>query len=147
MSQSIALNPGEQAGGCQCGDVRYAVPKEPLIIYVCHCAECRKQSASAFGISFTVARRDLRLIRGTPQYWSRQTASGHTLECAFCSQCGSRVWHQSSGHPDTLNIKGGGLDTPLDLNNAVHIWTSSKLPGVAIPSAAQSFYHEPEHEP
>ncbi len=145
MSQSISL--GEQVGGCQCCGIRYAVPKEPLIVYVCHCTECRKQSGSAFGISFTVARRTLRLLQGTPHYWTRQTASGHTLDCAFCSRCGSRVWHQSSGHPDTLNIKGGSLDAPLDLNNAVHIWTSSKLSGVVIPSGARSFLHEPDHEP
>jgi hypothetical protein len=141
------MSPGEQVGGCQCGGIRYAVPKEPLIIYVCHCAECRKQSASAFGISFTIARRALRLLQGTPQYWSRQTASGHTLGCAFCSRCGSRLWHQSSGHPDTINIKGGSLDAPLDLGYAVHIWTSSKLPGAPIPSGVRSFAGEPDDEP
>jgi len=147
MSQSIALSSGEQAGGCQCGAVRYAVPAEPLVMYVCHCTECRKQSASAFGISFTVARRALRLLQGTPQYWSRQTASGHTLECAFCPRCGSRVWHQSSGHPDTISIKGGSLDAPVDLGKAVHIWTSSKLPGTPIPPGVRSFPGEPEDEP
>ena len=147
MTQSVSLKPGEQADGCQCGGIRYAAPKEPLVVYVCHCAECQKQSASAFGMSFTVARRALRLLQGTPHYWSRQTVSGHTLECAFCPRCGSRVWHQSSGHPDTINIKGGSLDAPLDVGNAVHIWTSSKLPGVAIPPGAHSFVHEPDDEP
>ena len=142
-----ALNPGEQFGSCQCGDVRYAVSKEPIAVYVCHCTECRKQSSSAFGISFTVARRALRLLRGAPHYWSRQTASGHTLECAFCSKCGSRLWHQSTGHPNTLNIKGGSLESPMDLGRAVHIWVSSKLPGVVIPSGARSFAGEPGNEP
>jgi hypothetical protein len=146
MSVSASLNPGEQLGGCQCGGLRYAVSKLPLAIYVCHCTECRKQSSSAFGISFSVARTALRLLQGIPHCWSRRTASGHTLECAFCSVCGSRLWHQSSGYPDTLNIKGGSLDEPVDLGNAVHIWVSSKLPGVVIPSGALSFAHEPDRE-
>ncbi len=144
---ALQPNPGEQFGSCQCGSIRYAVPKEPLAIYVCHCTECRKQSSSAYGISFTVRRIDFRLLQGAPHSWSRQTASGHTLECAFCPQCGSRVWHQSTGHPKTLNIKGGSLNAPVDLGNAIHIWTSSKLPGVVIPPGARSFAHEPEREP
>ena len=146
-TEDVSMKPGEQSGSCQCGAVRYAVPSEPLIVYVCHCSECRKQSSSAFGISFTVPRRAFRLLHGTPGYWARQTASGHTLECAFCSRCGSRLWHQSTGHPNTLNIKGGSLDAPLDLGNAVHIWTASKLPGVVVPPGARTFAREPEGEP
>jgi hypothetical protein len=147
MTEAVSLNPGEQSGCCQCGDIRYAVPKEPLAIYVCHCTECRKQSASAFGISFTVPRSALRLLKGTPRYWARRTSSGHTLECAFCPHCGSRLWHQSTGHPDTLNIKGGSLDAPLDFGHAVHIWISSKLPGIVIPSGVRSFAREPDNGP
>lgn len=138
---------GERTGGCQCGSVRYAVQNEPLVLYVCHCTECRKQSASAFGISFAVPRASLRLLQGTPRSWSRLTASGHALECAFCPRCGSRLWHQSSGHPATLNIKAGSLDEPVDLGLAVHLWTGSKLPGVIISADARSFPGEPDDEP
>ena len=145
--QDRPQNADEQFGGCQCGGIRYAAPKEPLVTYVCHCTECRKQPSSAFGISFTVARAALRLLQGTPHYWSRLTASGHTLECAFCPTCGSRLWHQSTGHPGTLNIKGGGLDAPVDLRNAVHLWVSSALPGVVIPAGTVTFAQEPDNEP
>ena len=51
-------------GGCQCGAVRYEIAAEPLTVYVCHCRECRKQSASAFGISLLVPRDALRLLQG-----------------------------------------------------------------------------------
>lgn len=144
---TTALNAQERSGGCQCGAIRFVAPREPLVLYVCHCGECRKQSASAFGISFTVARDALRLLQGTPRYWSRHTASGHDLDCAFCPDCGSRLWHRSSGHPATVNIKGGSLDEPLDLRRAVHLWTSSMLPGVIIPAGARAFAHEPDDEP
>ena len=146
MAEIAPAHSAEQLGGCQCGAVRYAVPTSPLAIYVCHCTECRKQSSSAFGISFTVSRNALRLLQGSPHEWSRKTASGHTLECAFCPNCGSRLWHQSSGRLDTINIKGGSLDAPLDLGDAVHIWTSSKLPGVVVPLGAVSFAHEPDRK-
>lgn len=48
-------------GGCQCGSVRYEFAGEPLALYVCHCIECRRQSASAFGMSLAVPRAGFRL--------------------------------------------------------------------------------------
>jgi hypothetical protein len=52
------------AGGCQCGAIRYEIVAAPVSLYVCHCRECQKQSASAFGISVIVKRSDFRLLRG-----------------------------------------------------------------------------------
>ena len=132
-----------QHGGCQCGAIRYASSGVPRALFVCHCRECRKQSASAFGISLVVSQSGFRVVRGTPRTWSRPTASGHTLDCAFCADCGSRLWHQRRGATDTLNIKGGSLDEPLDLGAAIHIWTARKLPGVRLPDDAAQFPFEP----
>ena len=140
---AIATQGDRRNGGCQCGRVRYRAPRNPLVLYICHCTECRKQSASAFGISFTIRRDAFELVQGQPAFWARRTASGHTLECAFCRDCGSRLWHQSTGYPETLNVKGGSLDEPVDLGDAVHIWTSSKLEGVVIPEHALRFPKEP----
>lgn len=143
MSEKDPKTPEIRLGGCQCGRIRYSAPAVPEALYVCHCTECRKQSASAFGISYTVARTSLNIIDGSPAFWSRITDSGHTLACAFCPDCGSRLWHQSTGHPASLNIKAGSFDKPVDLGPATHIWVSSKLPGVIIPDDAVSFDRGP----
>ena len=143
MSDAHPVEPGKRHGGCQCGRIRYAAPRQPIVLYVCHCTECRKQSSSAFGLSFTIPRQEFQLLQGQPLFWSRHTASGHTLECAFCPNCGARLWHQSTGYPDTLNVKAGSLDDPVDLSAAVHLWVSSKLPGVVVPDSAVSFPEEP----
>ena len=37
-------------GGCLCGAVRYSVRGEPLHVVRCHCADCRKESGSAFSV-------------------------------------------------------------------------------------------------
>jgi hypothetical protein len=130
-------------GGCQCGAVRYEISEEPLGIYVCHCRECQKQSASAFGISIIVPAQGFTVTRGTPEEWSRQTDSGRTLFCMFCAVCGSRLWHATLTS-ETVSVKGGSLDEPVDLASAVHIWTSRKLPGVVIPEEASQFPGEPD---
>jgi hypothetical protein len=134
---ATALNPNPLVGGCQCGAVRYEIRGEPMSLYVCHCRECQRQSSSAFGISVIVKRSDFHLTQGEVKVWSRATDSGGTLRCAFCPACGSRVWHEGIGATDTISVKGGSLDEPLDLRSACHIWTTRKLPGVVIPEGAR----------
>lgn len=130
-------------GGCQCGEVRYEVAGEALALYVCHCRECQKQSASAFGMSLEVPRTSLRLTRGAPRFWARGADSGRRLACAFCPTCGSRLWHEPAGASQTITVKAGSLDDPVDVSGAIHIWTSRKLPGTIIPEGAKQFPHEP----
>ena len=129
-------------GGCQCGAARYTVSAEPLELYVCHCRECRRQSASAFGISVIVPAAAFELVCGDLAVWTRPTDGGRTLDCAFCPRCGTRLWHTNPGSA-TTSVKGGTLDAPPDLTGAVHIWTSRKLAGVLIPDAAVQFSGEP----
>jgi hypothetical protein len=137
-------SPANLTGGCQCGAVRYVIAGAPLELYVCHCRECQKQSASAFGISVIVRRADFRLEQGAVSFWARPTDSGRTLTCAFCPGCGSRLWHQGEDSAAPISVKGGSLDLPPDLSAAVHIWTARKLPGVVIPEGARQFPAEPD---
>ena len=39
-----------RTGGCLCGAVRYSVRGEPVHVGRCHCADCRKESGSAFTV-------------------------------------------------------------------------------------------------
>jgi hypothetical protein len=131
-----------RTGGCQCGGLRYEVAGEPLALYVCHCRECRKQSASAFGMSLAVPRAGFRVTQGAPRWWTRAADSGLRLRCAFCPTCGSRVWHE--GATDEISVKGGSLDEPPDLRSACHIRTVRALPGVVIPETMRQFPGEPD---
>ena len=135
--------PALRHGGCQCGGVRYELTGPLLKVYVCHCNECRKQSASAFGISAFAPRASLRVTHGSPRWWSRQAESGRVIDCAFCPDCGSRLWHQRAAMADFVTVKAGSLDEPIDISDAVHIWTARKLPGVLIPTSARTHEHEP----
>ena len=129
-------------GGCQCGAVRYEIAAKPVEIYVCHCRECRKQSASAFGISVIVPAAAFRVTQGAIKGWTRPADSGNVVVCHFCANCGSRVWHDAPGQA-TISVKGGSLDAPVDLSGAAHIWTARKLKGVVIPEGVPHHPGEP----
>ncbi|MDP9138416.1 MAG: GFA family protein [Pseudomonadota bacterium] len=123
--------------------MRYSFAGEPQALYICHCRECQKQSASAFGISLQVERSGFRLTGGDPRFWSRDTDSGRRVNCAYCPDCGSHIWHETGTTSETITIKAGSLDTPIDVSSAIHIWTTRKLPGIVIPEGAQQFPEEP----
>jgi len=129
-------------GRCQCGNAAYEIAGAPLTVYVCHCRECRRQSASAFGISVIVRVADVSVLRGTLKRWSRPTDSGGTVDCTFCADCGTRLFHAGAGE-DTMAVKGGSFDEPPDLSAVTHIWTTRKLPGVVIPPGSPQFPGEP----
>jgi hypothetical protein len=141
----MAEHQGIRTGGCQCGAVRYELAGPPVEIYVCHCRECQKQSASAFGISAFVRRVDFRLTQGTVKSWTRPTDTGRRLRCVFCPECGSRLWHERESEIlPFMSVKGGSFDEPLDLGDAVHIWTSRRLEGVVVPEGTRQFPLEPD---
>lgn len=136
--------PAPRTGGCQCGAVRYEIRGPAVDLYVCHCNECRRQSASAFGISMIVRPADLVLVCGTPRTWTRAANVGGSLDCAFCPDCGSRLWHGDLAADRDISVKGGSLDRPPDLSKAKHIWTSRKLAGVIIPDGVETWPEEPD---
>ena len=132
-------------GGCQCGAVRYRIDAEPLTVIACHCTECQKQSASAFGMTMTVRRESFRITQGEPARWQRATDSGGVLGAAFCPDCGARLFHDPAGKP-TINVKAGTLDDTSSLRPVGHIWTDmaqpwmrERLDGLTYPRQPESF--------
>lgn len=115
------------AGGCQCGRRRFRLVEAPIAFYACHCTECRRQSASAFGLSVLAPRAALQLDPDDLATYARPGANGE-VEGRFCPDCGARLVHFNSGRPQIAVIKGGALDAADRLEPAGHIWVDSALP-------------------
>jgi hypothetical protein len=125
--------PAPYTGGCQCGAVRYEISAEPVSAYVCHCTECQRQSGSAFAMAIRVPKEHFRLIRGTLKSFVRPTPSGQTIECSFCSDCGTRIYHVSQRFKDQKSVKPGTLDDARWVKPTHHLFVRSALPWVRIP--------------
>lgn len=135
-------------GGCQCGAVRYRLSQAPLTLYACHCTECQRQSASAFGLSAWVREPAIE-VTGTLAHWARPTDSGRQMHCHFCPHCGTRLWHKVGREPDDgegaiLSVKGGSLDIARMLSPVGHIWTGSRAAGTHIPQGALAYDRAPD---
>ena len=130
-------------GGCQCGAVRYALKPGNHPVYACHCRECQKQSAAAFGLSMPVRLSDIE-IEGTLSHYERPTDSGSRSRCSFCPECGTRICHSSARSPETLTLKAGSLDDTSNLEPVAHIWTARKQPWMILDETVPSFDTQPD---
>ena len=99
----------EQNGGCQCGAIRYRLTGSAKMLYACHCSDCQKQSSSAFGLSLIINRADVEFTRGADQLktWDTHGEDGRLKRCAFCAECGSRIYHASEAEDETISVKAG----------------------------------------
>lgn len=127
-------------GGCQCGEVRYRIHGEPLGLSVCHCLDCQRQSGSAFGMSLAVAEKDFELLAGSLRTFTLTSDSGNPKTCAFCPDCGVRIYHK--GTEAVLSIKAGTVDDRTRFLPEAHYWTSRKQPWVVIPEEAPAYPRE-----
>ncbi|WP_298467031.1 GFA family protein [uncultured Erythrobacter sp.] len=132
-------------GGCQCGAVRYRIEADTLTCYACHCRECQKQSASAFGISVPVFAASL-AIEGELGMWRRPTDSGSHTDCHFCLQCGTRLYHAGANRPGLVTVKGGSLDNASELAPVAHIWIKSRQDWVVLPKGVPHLETQPDNQ-
>jgi hypothetical protein len=144
--------PGLQAS-CQCGTIKFTTPSaKPIALYHCHCLECQKQSATAYGTSALYPADFLFPLSDSLNdhltIYSRPSKSGGTMNCYFCKACGSRMFHRTvdvDGTPhDNVSIKGGVIEG-LDWSGGIHIWTSRAV--VPIPHNAPKWRESPDAMP
>ena len=119
-------------GGCQCGSVRYVVTMEPIRVLACHCKECQRQSASAFGMSMPV-KKDSLVVTGRTKQFTRIADSGNEVTGVFCPECGVRIYRVLRSASDVATIKPGTLDDTRWLRPELFIWMKSAQGWVSVP--------------
>lgn len=131
-------------GSCQCGQVTYRVESPPVIVVACHCSECQKQSASAFGISMLLPQDALEVV-GELKIWERTGDSGNVSRGHFCPDCGVRIFHSNPDLPDFIRLRPGTLSDTTIVNPTMHTWVSQKQAWVTIPDGVEQHDTQPEY--
>ena len=122
-------------GGCLCGAVRYSVRGDPLHVVRCHCANCRKESGSAFSVYAQWPVEAFELTGEIASYDAR----------GFCARCGSRLLDLSDLEDSIIEIRIGSLDdAPFELTPRAEIWVKRRESWIPpVEGAAQ--YDESSH--
>jgi hypothetical protein len=129
---------GEIRGGCLCGSVKYAATAEPVMVVVCHCKHCQKQSGTAFALNVAVPKSAV-TIDGQLKAYKDTGDSGQVHERRFCPECGSGILDWINVAPDLYIIKAGTLDDTSWLHPKLHIYAMGRQQWVSIPDDAQKF--------
>jgi hypothetical protein len=125
-------------GGCSCGEVRYRLTAEPLIVHCCHCLNCQQQTGSAFVINLLIEAARFELLSGEPQPVDVPRERGETQRIYRCPACGVAVFSEYGG-PALRFVRGGTLDGGAQVDPDVHIYTRSKASWVVLPESVPAF--------
>lgn len=118
-------------GGCLCGNVRYAVRGEPSRIGLCHSADCRKESGSAFVFFGVWPRAAFSADGKTSVYEGR----------SFCPECGARLFCLRA---EEVEIRMGSLDpAPTGFAPSYENWTKRREDWLAPQPGFQQFDEDP----
>lgn len=125
-------------GRCTCGACAYDLAAPPLFTHCCHCTWCRRETGSAFALNAVIESGALRVTRGAPDEVLLPSASGRGQKVWRCPDCRVALFSAYS-RPFLRFVRVGTLDDPAAAPPDVHIFTSTKLPWVVLPSGARAF--------
>lgn len=113
-------------GSCLCGAIQYESTAQPLMIAVCHCTHCQKQSGSAFSVNIGVPADSVTLTGESLAIYEDVGATGKPTLRKFCNQCGSPIMTDVTAAAGVLFIKAGTLDDASWVKPGAQIWCDSK---------------------
>ncbi|ACB33102.1 glutathione-dependent formaldehyde-activating GFA [Leptothrix cholodnii SP-6] len=121
-------------GSCLCGQVQYASMAEPLVVALCNCTHCQKQSGGAFSVNVGIPKGSLKFETGQTQVFADRGSSGQAVYRHFCPNCGSPIFSDVVSRPGLIWLKAGTLKDTSWVKPTMSLWCES----------AQSWVHQPD---
>lgn len=118
----------QRSGGCQCGQVRYQVEGEPILVALCHCSMCRRAHAAPMVAWAMFAQEQVRFTTSEPARYG----SSDGAERSFCAGCGTQIGFTADYIPGLVDLTVGSFDQPEALPPAFHYWETERLPWLKI---------------
>lgn len=111
---------------CTCGQLRIRLAGEPRIVSSCHCLACQRRTGAIFASNSFFGRDQVVAIEGEHRAFRRQGNSGAWLTFQFCPTCGSTVFWENEGTPDSISVAIGAFADPSFPAPVRTVWTASK---------------------
>ncbi|MEZ2130967.1 MULTISPECIES: GFA family protein [unclassified Sinorhizobium] len=118
-------------GRCHCGFVTYRAEIDPDRVSICHCDDCQRLTGTAYRVSTSARREDVRVLTGKPKIYVKYGDSGAKRLQMFCPECGSPLFTTGQGEDaEKIGIRLGSIDQRRALKPTHQIWCRSALPWV-----------------
>jgi hypothetical protein len=127
-------------GGCACGQVRYRLHGDPIMVHNCHCRLCQRQTGSTSVVNAFVETDLIEVLAGDLADNVVAAGSGQPHTIRRCAACGTAVWsHYARLGTLGAGLRVGTLDDPDSVTLDVVIFIESKLPWVPLPEGVPAF--------
>lgn len=131
------------AGSCLCGAIQYNSPAPPVMVALCHCTHCQKQSGAAFSVNVGIPKGSLQFTAGKTAVYEDKGSSGQPVYRHFCGQCGSPIFSDVVATPQLDWLKAGTLNDTSWVKPVANIWCESAQNWVAYPPGVPQFAQNP----
>ncbi|MET0291776.1 MAG: GFA family protein [Steroidobacteraceae bacterium] len=121
------------SGSCLCDRVGFEF-SNPVAMFQCHCARCRKSRGSAHGANLFCKYSDFRWKRGESLVVDYKLPEARFYGVSFCAECGASV-PRGSAERGIVVIPASSLDTDANISPMAHIYVGSKAPWFQISDA------------
>ena len=118
------MNEPQHSGHCLCGGVEFEISDEPLWVAYCHCASCRRHTASAVALFAGFDERSVRFTRDEPKVY--ESSSG--VWRSFCKACGSPISYRSTRFPGEVHFYVGVMNYPERYRPTAHVYFGEHIP-------------------
>jgi hypothetical protein len=117
-------------GHCLCGSISYSADTDPMMVAICHCEDCQRQSGAPFSLNVAIDRGALTIEGDYKTYETIGDDSGQPRERIFCGTCGSPIASILAEASDMAFLKAGTLDDKSALAPELEVFTDSAHPWV-----------------
>lgn len=111
-------------GSCNCGGVRFRVSGPFIAAGYCHCTHCQKRTGTGSALTGRIAREDLKILAGDGQLRAWTPPNGGNLKW-FCVDCGGHLFAGDLEAGETVGVRLGAFDGPVDVTPSYHIFVRS----------------------
>ncbi|TKA61467.1 hypothetical protein B0A49_12575 [Cryomyces minteri] len=104
------LAANEYKGSCHCGQMEWTAKLDTAEHVLCHCDTCKRLGGGPYSCNQIIPKEDLRIFRGVPKVYVYTGASGKNVNCYYCGNCTSHVYHHQDAMPDKVIVRTLLLD-------------------------------------
>ena len=118
----------ERTGRCLCGAVSWAYAGPENWRGHCHCASCRRNTASPITTFMGVPRAAFRFTGAEPATYH----SSPGVRRRFCPRCGTPVAYEADRYPHEIHLYAAALDDAADFAPQFHVHHAERLPWLLL---------------
>lgn len=133
-------------GSCFCGDVKYEVKGEPIIVAHCHCGDCQKRSGAGHSTGVMFLEKSFS-IKGRLSKFTHVADSGKKTTHFFCTKCGSPLFGKNSEMAGVIALSAGTLEDPNSIKPQVAVFAKYKNHWDVMDSSLETFDDMPDWKP